>query len=167
MGRYADPDSRRSRAAAARQARLDATALPQEPAASPRLSSVPNTGGALPQCPAWAAESVKAIFASIVGDLVSAKVPLKRIDGHAVLMMAQCVDGVREATAIGEDPEAESNIRIMALKLKQQYARDLIQWIPLLAACPIGRARLGQKPEPEKKGGALAELLARRQTRQA
>ena len=166
MGRYKDPDSRRSRAQAQRDARLASIgAVAEIPV--PKLSSVPGTGTSLPSCPSWAAASVQTIFSSIVSDLVAAKVPLKRIDGHAVLMAAQCVDGVREATEIASDPETESHIRIMALKLKQQYARDLIQWLPLIGACPIGRQRLGQKAEPEKKGGALAELLARHHARQA
>src|SRR4051812_9334213 len=113
MGRYKDPDSRRSKQEAARSARLGVVGLgvsALEVAGmmeqSARLTSVPNTGSSVPVCPAWAAETVRVIFVSIVSDLIAAKVPLKRIDGHAVLMAAQCVDGVREATAIGEDPEA-------------------------------------------------------------
>lgn len=166
MGRYKDPDSRRSRAQAQRDARLAAVGVPTEIPA-PKLASVPNTGTSLPSCPSWAAPSVRSIFEGIVSDLIAARVPLKRIDGHAILMAAQCVDGVREATAISEDPESDGSLRIMALKLKQQCSRDLIQWLPLIGACPIGRQRLGQKAEPERKAGPLAQLLARRQAAQA
>ncbi len=167
MGRYKDPDSRRSRAELARIARLAATEIPEPTPIQGKPALVAGTGSAVPVCPEWLSPSQAATFRNIVSDLQVAKVPLKRIDAHAIMMVVQCLDGVREASLLGENPEAGTADRLAALRLKQQLGKDLIQWLPLIGACPIGRQRLGQKPEPEKRQGALAELLARRQSRGA
>lgn len=167
MGRYKDPNSRRSLRDAAKAARLAAampTPAPEEPMGRPEL--VPGTGSGLPSPPAWLSKDQADLFRAVVSDLAAAKVPLKRIDCHAITMLVNCMDGVREATALAEDPDLEPAHRLAALKLKQTLGRDLIQWLPLLGAVPIGRARLGQKAEVAKPAGPLQQLLAKREAAQ-
>jgi hypothetical protein len=102
-----------------------------------------------------------------LADQLAAGVPVKRVDGHMITLFAIGLDESRELTEMSTDPEASPEVRVKAIQLRGQCRRDLIQMAPLLGACQIGRTRIGMRTEQPKKPGALAQLLAARQAKQA
>ena len=147
-GPLRDPTSRRGRAEARR--------------AQAQESELVVAAAGDPEYPAWATERQRELFTGIVRDLHAAKVPIKHIDGHAIMMAVECLDSVQQAEELMSDQDLEPESRLAALKCKMQAGRDLMQWLEKICATPGSRARIGVKAEPEKKGGVLAELLAKR-----
>ena len=166
-GPIRDPNSRRGRQEAARRAKLalvsSGTAKPEpvKPAATKpkRAADQPQHPGA-PTCPEWLSEDQAALFCELVDDLQAAQVPIKHIDSHAIMMAVQCLSGVREAAEISQDGEVQADQRLVALRLKAQLGKDLIQWLQLICATPGARARIGLRSTPEKKMGPLGQILA-------
>lgn len=161
-GPIRDPNSRRGRAEIARRQKLA-----ENPESKPQRTTgptcLPESGsGDLPTCPAWLPRNQAELFANLVMDLLAAKVPVRRIDSHAVAMAVQCLAGVEDAAGIYNDAETAEQ-RIAALRIKAQFQKDLKDWLQLICATPGARARIGLKAAPEKKAGPLAALIAARQ----
>jgi len=155
MGRYKEPDSRRSRAEARKNQVLEM--VQGKPVAVP-TPSAPVCDGNLPS-------RVQEIYAAFVADAMSAKVPIKQVDHTAFTRAAWCQYSMELAESIMQDTRASSESVIGAMKAIDTADRRLQGWAKSLGLTPESRARLGAKPEPEKRGGALADLLARRQSR--
>lgn len=134
----------------------------EKPPKPGRPVAVPNTGNSLPIAPAWFTPAQAELFDSIVSDLAAAKVPLKRVDRHAIMMTVECLDGVRAASTLMNDASVDPAVRAQAMQVQQKLSRDLIQWLPLICGTPTARARVGIKAEPERKPGPFAQLLAQR-----
>ena len=158
-----DPNSVRGRREAERAARL-ANLSPIDVGKAPQL--VHSEGVAL-VCPEGLPESVAAIWRSLVDDLIAAKVPIKSVDSHAIVMAARCMDTVRQAEQMSGNSKLEAKLRLDAMRLGNQAGRDLQKWLEMICATPASRARIGVKGDPEKKMGPLAQILAAKQAMKA
>lgn len=119
----------------------------------------------LPACDPLLPPRVQEIYGKLVAELAGAKVPVKQIDAHVIVMAARAMATVENWEAVELDAEQDALVRISAGRLKQAASKDLIQWLQLICATPGSRARIGLKPPVERKGGRLAEMLAQRQVR--
>jgi len=86
-----------------------------------------------------------------VRDLHAAKVPIKHIDGHAIMMAVECLDSVQQAEELMESKDLEPESRLAALKCKMQAGRDLMQWLDKICATPGSRARIVKERAEEPK----------------
>lgn len=159
-GPIPNPNSRRERAKAAKQARLAAQVPAAGPILVPRVDSSVLGNPDDPVCPPWLSARQKVLFTQTVADLHAAGVPVKRVDGDAIVMRAICMSSVEDAERFAQDPDISTQDRITALRLKGQFGKDLIQWVQLTCGTPAARARIGLKAPPEKKGGPIAALAA-------
>jgi hypothetical protein len=96
-GPLRDPNSRRGKAEIARRQRLtdkDACKV----ADSTVAECVPDPGNPeLPTAPKCFSRAQANLFASLVSDLVAARVPLQRVDAHAVAMAVRCISAIEGA----------------------------------------------------------------------
>ena len=155
MGRYKEPDSRRSRAEARKNQVLEMVQC--KPVAAP-TPTAPVCEGAVPQ-------RVQEIYDNLVAWAIAAKVQVKQIDSVAFVGTARCMYSIERAESIMEDPRASSDAVVGAMKMLDSADRRLQKWLDMIGGTQGSRMRAGTKPEPEKRGGALADLLARRQSR--
>jgi phage terminase small subunit len=119
-----------------------------------------------PDPPDWLTKRGREIFAGLVADLVAARVPIKRVDSHAIAMAALCVSEVERWTKHGEEMRGEMMLQCAQVAARNQ--RDAQQWLQVIGATPKGRAQMGLRgQEQDKKPGAVANILAARQQRSA
>ena len=156
-----DPNSRRGRAEILKRQKLTAVEAGDKTPAAP----LPPINPEAPKCPPGLPRRVAEIWQNLVFDLLAARVPIKQVDAHAILMAARTLDAVEAAERIAEDGELDAEKRLTALRLKAQFGKDLIQWLQLICATPGTRARIGVGGQPKKAAGPLAQLLAAKQGR--
>jgi len=120
-----------------------------------------------PSCDDNLPARVQEIYRNLIAWAIAAKVQVKQIDSVTFTGAARCLYTIERAEGIMEEPDASPDAVVGAMKMIDSADRRLQKWLDMICASPGARARLGQKPEPEKKGGALADLLARRQARGA
>ena len=100
----------------------------------------------IPEKPDWLPLAATTIWDTIIADLEDARVPLERIDGHAIAFYVLCVYQTAEAVLAGNT------------KLSARLNRDAIAWSGLIGATPASRARLGIKPILLAKGNKWSQL---------
>lgn len=110
---------------------------------------------------------IQEIFADLVKWAVAAKIPLKQIDSVAFTGTARCMYNIERAEHMAESEDMADDVRLSAMKLITTLEKDLQKWLDMIGGTNGSRVRSGQKAEPEKKAGPLAQLLARRQAAQA
>lgn len=103
-------------------------------------------GGEAPQFPDWLPEKLEGLWDSVVTDLDAARVPLHRIDGHAIGFYVSCIQGARNAAEKGD------------ARLLARFSRDAIAWGNLIGANPASRARLRIDAEDSAAIDANLEL---------
>ena len=155
-GPLRDPNSRRGQAeaVAVHRINLDDTIAVVGPSAQTR-----QTQGYHPVCPTGLPQRVAELWQEIVDNLMEAKVPVKQIDMYAISQAARCLAGAERADALMDDPTLDGKGHLAALKLGQQFGKDLVQWLTLIGATPAARARIGIKASPDKPKGTLAKIL--------
>lgn len=166
-----NPNSRRGRAEAALRAKMEsrtgpvqvAPAIPSAPAA-PTLNPAPEQSEA-PTCPTWLSERQAAIWRELVNDLMAARVPLARVDSHAIAMAAYCLAAIDEWTRREQEEGISIPARLGMSKLIGKYQRDAQAWLVQIGATPGARSRLDIAPPPKKHLGPLAMILAAKQAR--
>lgn len=150
-GPLRDPNSRRGRKESVGRNVL-AVMAPAD--GSPRV---------LPVCDPDLPERVRQIFADLVRWAAEAKLPLKQMDSVAFTGASRCVYAIERASTIMEDPDADAETRVSAMRLSASLERDLQKWLEMIGGTPGSRARIGIRAEPPKKEGPLARMLAARQ----
>jgi hypothetical protein len=93
----------------------------------------------IPERPAWLPLQAGDLWEATLGKLLDARIPLERVDGHAIAMFVMCVHETAGAVAAGDS------------KLIAKLSRDTITWSGLIGANPTSRARLGIKPQLSPK----------------
>lgn len=113
-----------------------------------------------PDVPAHLTKTAKKIFRQIVGELVEAKIPIKRVDGHAIGMAAICLDEVRRWSDLAEKIGTSPEMRMQCAQMVARNQRDAQEWLGVLGATPKSRAQMGLRGKTEgKKLGAVASIL--------
>ena len=92
-----------------------------------------------PEKPDWLPPTATDIWDATIEDLEAARVPLERVDGHAIGFYVLCVCQTAQAVLAGDT------------KLSARLSRDAIGWAGLIGATPTSRARLGIKPQLSPK----------------
>jgi hypothetical protein len=164
-GPLRNPNSRRGRAEIRRIQKLAENPPAPVKHPQPAPENPPVTPENLPTPPECFNREQKKLFQNLVVDLLAAKVPLRRVDGHAIAQAVRCIAAIEEAEEIGNSGEANFDQRLAALRLKYQYGASLKDWLDRICATVPSRARAVGKEVPEKKPGPLAQLLAGRQAR--
>lgn len=118
--------------------------------------------GKLPTPPKCFTREQGEAFGNLVTDLLAARVPLERVDSHALAMAVRCISAIEGAERIANDGEATTEQHLAAYRLMSAYSKDLKDWLTQICANPGARARIGLKQEAPKKQGDIAALLARR-----
>lgn len=168
-GPLRSPTSRRGQAEIKRRQREaeKAKTPPPPPAATEPSCTPPGQVGKLPTPPKCFTREQAEAYQNLVVDLLAARVPLERVDGHALAMAVRCLAAVEGAERIANDGEATHDQRLSAYRLMSAYSKDLKDWLQIVCAAPAARARIGLKAAPERKLGPLAQLIAMKQGRKA
>jgi hypothetical protein len=113
----------------------------------------------LPESPEHLSEKAKIIFDGLVDDLVSAQVPIKKVDAHAIGMAAVCIDEVRRWSELGDTMTGE--MRVQCAQVVARNQRDAQEWLGVIGGTPKSRAQMGLRgKKEEKKAGTVASILA-------
>jgi hypothetical protein len=166
-GPLRNPNSRRGQAEIRKRQKLaDNPAPPPLPATEPAcIPSAPV--GKLPTPPKCFTREQAEQFQNLVVDLLAARVPLERVDAHAIAMAVRCLAAIEGAERIANDGESTHDQRLSAYRLMSAYSKDMKDWLQIVCAAPGARARIGLKSAPERKPGPLAQLIALKQGRKA
>jgi hypothetical protein len=107
------------------------------------------------------------MFRDLVADLVAARIPLERVDSHAIAMVVRSLFSIAAADEIASGAGGAATVeqRLIALRLQGSFSKDLQAWLTQICANPGARARIGLKVSASKKAGPLAAILAARQGR--
>ncbi len=122
---------------------------------------------AAPVCDSNLPARVQEIYGNLMAWAIEAKTRVKQIDSVAFTQAARGLYAIERAESVMEDPRTSGSTMLEAMKMMQTADRSIQNWFKEIGASPAARARMGQKPEPEKRGGAIADLIARRNGRQA
>ena len=164
-GPLRNPNSRRGQAEIRKRQRL-AEQQAGQPQSSATETCIPENGNPeLPTYPKCFTRQQAELFQNLVTDLLAARVPLARVDSHAIAMAVRCISAIEDADRISADPEATVEQRLAALRLQSTFSKDLKEWLTQICANPGARVRIGVKGTPEKKAGPLAAILAAKQRR--
>jgi phage terminase small subunit len=121
-----------------------------------------------PATPKWLNGAARKIFRALIDDLVAARVPIKRVDGHAIAMAAHCIQQTQEWAEIQAQPGQSGEFRRECAALVARFQRDGQEWLSVIGGTPKSRAQMGLRSAEQKKpSGALAVIQARRDRQQA
>lgn len=162
-GPLRSPNSRRGQQEIRKAQRLAEQTQKQVETPKVITAASPVAAGDLPTPPACFSRSQAETFNNLVIDLLAAKVPLKRVDGHSIAMAVRCISAIEDAESIVNSGEANFDQRLAASRLVYQHSSSLKDWLDRICATVPTRARIGLKAQPEKKAGPLAALIAARQ----
>lgn len=164
-GPLRNPNSRRGQAEIRRRQKL--TDNPAPPPPIPTVTECIPTApvGKLPTPPKCFTREQAEQFQNLVTDLLAARVPLERVDGHAIAMAIRCLGAIDGAQEIANDGDATVEQKLSAYRLMSAYSKDQKDWLQIIGAAPGVRVRMGLKPPAEKKRSPLADLIARKQGR--
>lgn len=114
----------------------------------------------LPVCPKWLNPAAKKIFRSLVEDLAAAKVPLKRVDGYAISMAAQCIQQTQEwAEKQSMTPPPSVDWQKDCAALVARFERDARDWLSVIGGHVKSRAQIGLRGGSQPKpAGPLAVI---------
>ena len=118
----------------------------------------------LPDPPVWLNAKSRVLFESLVEDLAAARVPIKRVDAHAIGQAAQCIEQAQHWARKQKRAKTTAAIADCA-KLAARYQRDVMQWLAVICATPAARARIGLRATEEKKQGTVLSILAAKKLR--
>lgn len=164
-GPLRNPNSRRGQAEVKRRQKLADSPKPVTLVAT-KPECIPSAPiGKLPTPPKCFTREQAEAYQNLVVDLLAARVPLERVDGHALAMAVRCISAIEGAERIANDGESTTEQILGAYRLMSAYSKDLKDWLQIVCAAPGARARIGLKPPPEKKESKIAEFLARREAR--
>jgi hypothetical protein len=166
-GPLRSPTSRRGQAEIRKRQKLADNPAPPPPAATESACTPSAPIGKLPTPPKCFTREQAEAYQNLVVDLLAARVPLERVDGHALAMAVRCLAAVEGAEQIANDGESTTEQRLAAYRLMSAYSKDLKDWLQIVCAAPAARARIGLKSAPERKPGPLAQLIAMKQGRKA
>lgn len=118
-----------------------------------------------PKPPAHLSSRAKRIFKSLVGDLVGAKVPIKKVDGHAIAMAAYCINATQEWTEKEKAPSLTPKDALEISRMIARFQRDAQAWMAAICATPQARARIGLRSTEKPKADTVKKILEARQAR--
>jgi phage terminase small subunit len=115
-----------------------------------------------PATPKWLGAAAKRIFRDLVADLMAARVPVKRVDGHAIAMAAYCL----HQTQYWAEAQEQANVgehRQQCAALVARFQRDAQEWLNVVGGTPKSRAQMGLKgAKPMQAAGPMAVIQLRR-----
>ena len=100
----------------------------------------------VPERPDWLPVQAMDIWDVTIEDLEAARVPLQRIDGHAIAFYVACILQASEAAKDGD------------FKLAAKLNKDALQWATQIGATPLSRLRMQINPEQVRRPSKWDEI---------
>ena len=165
-GPLRDPNSRRGQA---EQTAAQYTSILGD-AKNAGVASTPNDRRAFvdtlrPKFPQGLPARVTELCEQLLDEMLAAKIPALQLDTATILQAARCLNTIEVAESFTESDDLDSEGRLKALNLQLKAITESGKWLERIGATPGARARIGIKPEPEKKESALAKMLKQREGR--
>jgi phage terminase small subunit len=116
-----------------------------------------------PDTPKWLDGPAKKIFRSLLDDLVAARVPVKKVDGHAIAMAANCIWQAQKWTEHEATQGISREFQAQCAQLVARFQRDAQEWLSVIGGTPKSRAQMGLRGQEKKAApaGPMAVLQMR------
>jgi len=118
-----------------------------------------------PVTPAWLSAAARKIFLGLVSDLIAARVPVKRVDAHAVAMTAHAITEA-QAWARRERRVRKIEQKLDCSRMAARFQRDAEKLLNVICATPSSRARIGLRSTESPKPGRVLQIIQAREKRQ-